>query len=140
MTMQFGLNHMKDDSEAMIEPQRDARMAHDLGGFSNYLLCHGIDVSISQTELPKRPYEERADAILLLLSAAGKGLLNIHAMRRASEQFNHEDYLQLSYYDRWLRAMVALCIEEGVFLKEEWLMKRKQVERRSKAIWHGKSD
>ena len=136
MTMQFGLNHMKDDSEAMIEPQRDARMAHDLGGFSNYLLCHGIDVSISQTELPKRPYEERADAILLLLSAAGKGLLNIHAMRRASEQFNHEDYLQLSYYDRWLRAMVALCIEERVFSKEEWLIKRKQVERRSKAIRH----
>ena len=140
MTMQFGLNHMKDDSEAMIEPQHDARMAHDLGGFFNHLLCHGIDVSISQTELPKRPYEERADAILLLLSAAGKGLLNVHAMRRASEQFNHEDYLQLSYYDRWLRAMVALCIEERVFSKEEWLIKRKQVERRSEAIRHGESD
>ena len=131
---------MKDNRKAIINPQLDTRMAHDLGGFFNHLLCHGIDESISQTELPKRPYEERADAILLLLSAAGKGLLNIHAMRRASEQFNHEDYLQLSYYDRWLKAMVALCIEERVFSKEEWLIKRKQVERRSEAIRHGESD
>ena len=131
---------MKDNRKAIIDSQLDARMAHDLGGFLDHLLCHGIDVSISQTELPKQPYEERADAILLLLSAVGKGLLNIHAMRRASEQFNNEDYLQLSYYDRWLRAMVALCIEEGVFLEEEWLTKRKQVERRSKAIRHGESD
>ena len=130
---------MKDNRKAIIDSQLDARMAHDLGGFLDHLLCHGIDVSISQTELPKQPYEERADAILLLLSAAGKGLLNIHAMRRASEQFNHEDYLQLSYYDRWLRAMVALCIEEGVFSKEEWLIKLKQVERRIKAIRHGES-
>ena len=125
---------MKDNRKAIIDTQLDSRMAHDLGGFFNHLLCHGIDESISQTELPKRPYEERADAILLLLSAVGKGLLNVHAMRRASEQFNHEDYLQLSYYDRWLRAMVALCIEERVFSKEEWLIKRKQVERRSKTI------
>ena len=140
MIMQFGSNHMKDNRKAIIDSQLDARMAHDLGGFLDHLLCHGIDVSISQTELPKQPYEERADAILLLLSAVDKGLLNIHAMRRASEQFNNEDYLQLSYYDRWLRAMVALCIEEGVFLEEEWLIKRKQVERRSKAIRHGESD
>ena len=140
MIMQFGLNHMKDTPKAIIDTQLDTRMAHDLGGFFNHLLCHGIDVSISQTELPKRPYEERADAILLLLSAAGKGLLNVHAMRRASEQFNHEDYLQLSYYDRWLRAMVELCIEEGVFSKEEWLIKRKQVKMRSKAIRHEGGD
>ena len=140
MIMQFGLNHMKDTPKAIIDTQLDTRMAHDLGGFFNHLLCHGIDVSISQTELPKRPYEERADAILLLLSAAGKGLLNVHAMRRASEQFNHEDYLQLSYYDRWLRAMVALCIEEGVFSKEEWRIKRKQVEMRSKVIRHEGGD
>ena len=79
MIMQFGLNHMKDNCKAMNASQLDARMAHDLGGFLDHLLYHGIDVSISQTELPKRPYEERADAILLLLSAAGKGL-------RASEQ------------------------------------------------------
>ena len=127
---------MKDDRKTMIEPQREARMAHDLGGFLEHLTCHGIDVSIPKEETLKQPYEERTDALLLLLSAADRGLLNVHAMRRASEQFNHEDYLQLSYYDRWLRAMVALCIEEGVFSEEEWLVKRQQVERRSKTIRH----
>ena len=66
--------------------------------------------------------------------------MNVHAMRRASEQFNHEDYLKLSYYDRWLRAMVALCIEEGVFSEEEWLVKRQQVEGQGEAIHRRKSD
>mgnify|MGYP001311488180 FL=1 len=131
---------MKDDRKTMIEPQREARMAHDLGGFLEHLTCHGIDVSIPKEEMLKQPYEERTDALLLLLSAAGRGLLNVHAMRRASEQFNHEDYLQLSYYDRWLRAMVALCIEEGVFSEEEWLVKRQQVERQSEAIKSSKID
>jgi len=127
---------MKDDRKTMSEPQREARMAHDLGGFLEHLTCHGIDVSIPKEETLKQPYEERTDALLLLLSSAGRGLLNVHAMRRASEQFNHEDYLKLSYYDRWLRAMVALCIEEGVFSEEEWLVKRQQAERRSKTIRH----
>ena len=90
---------MKDDRKTMIEPQREARMAHDLGGFLEHLTCHGIDVSIPKEETLKQPYEERTDALLLLLSAADRGLLNVHAMRRASEQFNHEDYLKLSYYD-----------------------------------------
>lgn len=138
--MQFGLNHMKDDRKTMIEPQREARMAHDLGGFLEHLTCHGIDLSISKEEKLRQPYEERTDALLLLLSAAGRGLLNAHAMRRVAEQFNHEDYLKLSYYDRWLRAMVALCIEDGVFSEEEWLVKRQQVERQSEAIQRRRSD
>ena len=63
----------------------------------------------------QKTYEESADAMLLFLSASGKGLLNIHAMRRASEQFSNKDYLKPSYYDRWLKAMVALCFESSFF-------------------------
>ena len=75
---------MRDDRKSMIEPQSEGRLAHDLGGFLEHLLCHGIDVSISKEETLKQPYEERTDALLLLLSAAARGLLNVHAMRRAS--------------------------------------------------------
>ena len=131
---------MTDDKRANSHTHVDTRGAHDLGGFLNHLLAHGIDARISLEEMPKAPYEERADAMLLLLSNAGKGLLNIHAMRRASEQFTHEDYLKLSYYDRWLKAMAALCIETGVFSDHEWQAKQQQVLLQNKAAQKRISD
>ena len=131
---------MTDDKQAKNHTHVETRGAHDLGGFLNHLLAHGIDARISLEEMPKAPYEERADAMLLLLSNAGKGLLNIHAMRRASEQFTHEDYLKLSYYDRWLKAMAALCIETGVFTDHEWRTKQQQVLSQNEAAQRGTSD
>ena len=135
---------MTDDKQPKSHTHVETRGAHDLGGFLNHLLAHGIDARISREEMPKTPYEERADAMLLLLSNAGKGFLNIHAMRRASEQFTHEDYLKLSYYDRWLRAMAALCIETGVFTDHEWRTKQQQVlsqneaaQKKDKRLRHG---
>lgn len=131
---------MTDDRQVKNHTPVEKRGAHDLGGFLNHLLAHGIDARISREEIPKTPYEERADALLLLLSNSGKGLLNIHAMRRASEQFTHEDYLKLSYYDRWLKAMAALCIETGVFSDHEWQAKQQQVLSQNKAAQKKKSD
>ena len=131
---------MTDDKQAKNHTHVETRGAHDLGGFLNHLLAHGIDARISREEMPKTPYEERADAMLLLLSNTGKGLLNIHAMRRASEQFTHEDYLKLSYYDRWLKAMAALCIETGVFSDQEWHAKQQQVLSQNKVAQKRKSD
>ena len=131
---------MTNDKQAKSHTHVETRGAHDLGGFLNHLLAHGIDARISREEMPKTPYEERADAMLLLLSNGGKGFLNIHAMRRASEQFTHEDYLKLSYYDRWLKAMVALCIETGVFSDHEWQAKKQQVILQNKAAQKRISD
>ena len=55
-----------------------------------------------------------------LLSSPKLGIMNIHAMHRASEHFTHKDYLELSYYDRWLKGMANLCIEKGIFSQKEW--------------------
>ena len=131
---------MTDDKQAKSHTHDGTRGPHDLGGFLHHLLAHGIDARISREEVPRAPYEERADAMLLLLSNAGKGLLNIHALRRASEQFTHEDYLKLSYYDRWLKAMAALCIETGIFSDREWQAKKQQLLSQKKVAQQMKSD
>ena len=131
---------MTDNKQAKSHIHFERSGGHNLGGLLNNLLAHGIDARISREEMPKTPYEERADAMLLLLSNAGKGFLNIHAMRRASEQFTHEDYLKLSYYDRWLKAMAALCIEIGVFSDHEWRAKQQQVLSQNKAAQNRISD
>ena len=104
------------------------------------MLVHGIDASISREENPKKLYAERADAMLLSFSVSGKGLLNVHAKQRASEPFNHQDFLKLSYFDRWLMVRVAFCIETSVFSEQEWQAKRQQVVKQNKAARQRKSD
>ena len=108
----------KDISQHNVDA--DGNLAHDLGGFADRLTTFGVDTSIKIEDLPKKPYEERADAIMMLLSSPKLGIMNIHAMRRASEQFTHKEYLDLTYYDRWLKAMASLCIEKGIFSQNEW--------------------
>jgi hypothetical protein len=98
----------------------DGNLAHDLGGFADRLAAFGIDKSIKFEDPTNKPYEERADAIMMLLSSSELGIMNIHAMRRASEQFAHKEYLDLTYYDRWLKGMASLCIEKGIFSQKEW--------------------
>ena len=98
----------------------DGNLAHDLGGFADRLAAFGIDKSIKFEDPTNKPYEERADAIMMLLSSPKLGIMNIHAMRRASEQFAHKEYLDLTYYDRWLKGMASLCIEKGIFSQKEW--------------------
>jgi hypothetical protein len=98
----------------------DGNLAHDLGGFADRLAAFGIDKSIKFEDPANKPYEERADAIMMLLSSPKLGIMNIHAMRRASEQFAHKEYLDLTYYDRWLKGMASLCIEKGIFSQKEW--------------------
>jgi|TARA_B110000093_G_scaffold183106_1_gene232140 hypothetical protein len=98
----------------------DGNLAHDLGGFADRLATFGIDKSIKFEDPTNKPYEERADAIMMLLSSPKLGIMNIHAMRRASEQFAHKEYLDLTYYDRWLKGMASLCIEKGIFSQKEW--------------------
>jgi hypothetical protein len=98
----------------------DGNLAHDLGGFVDRLAAFGIDKSIKFEDPTNKPYEERADAIMMLLSSPKLGIMNIHAMRRASEQFAHKEYLDLTYYDRWLKGMASLCIEKGIFSQKEW--------------------
>jgi hypothetical protein len=83
-------------------------------------LAHDLDKSIKFEDPTNKPYEERADAIMMLLSSPKLGIMNIHAMRRASEQFAHKEYLDLTYYDRWLKGMASLCIEKGIFSQKEW--------------------
>ena len=98
----------------------DGNLAHDLGGFADRLAAFGIDKSIKFEDPTNKPYEERADAIMMLLSSPKLGIMNIHAMRRASEQFAHKEYFDLTYYDRWLKGMASLCIEKGIFSQKEW--------------------
>ena len=87
------------------------RAIHDLGG---------LDLGpIPREEHPRTLYEQRVDAMLMLLISPSCGAFKVDAMRRVIEEYNAADYEGLSYYDRWMKAMALLLVEQGVLTQEE---------------------
>ena len=86
------------------------RRQHDLGG----LELGPID----RDEHPRTLFEMRVDAMLMLLTHPSCGAFKVDAMRRAVENYSRLDYEQLPYYQRWLKAIRQLLVEQGVLTDE----------------------
>jgi nitrile hydratase len=83
---------------------------HDMGGQPTHL-------HIDSTEHALADWEVVADAVSVALGA--KGLRTTDESRRAMEDMPADDYLSLSYYERWIRGTEQLLIEKGVLTREE---------------------
>ena len=86
------------------------RAHHDLGGVSRYA-CEKIDTGPHALTA----FDKQVDAIRQLLSA--KGLMNVDELRRGIEAIPEAEYHSLSYYERWLRSIVATLVRKGVSRK-----------------------
>lgn len=82
------------------------RRQHDLGG-----LAMG---AIDRGEHPRTLYEMRVDAMLMLLTNPGCGAFKVDALRRAIENYSRMEYEGLPYYDRWVKAVRQLLVEQGI--------------------------
>ena len=58
-----------------------------------------------------------ADGVAQALGA--KGIRTTDESRRAMEDMPAEDYLSLSYYERWVRGTEQLLVEKGILSTEE---------------------
>lgn len=87
------------------------RSHHDMGG-----LAAG---PVEQSEHEYDFWEKRVDAMMVLLSSPDKKLLRVDELRRAIESLTPEDYDNLGYYERWIRAIVAVMLEKGVVTQDE---------------------
>jgi hypothetical protein len=90
---------------------------HDMGGRPN-------DVPLNTAEHALADWEVVTDAINAALSA--KGLRTTDQLRRAMEDMPENDYLALSYYERWARGTEQLLVEKDILSAEE--VDRKMVE------------
>jgi hypothetical protein len=84
---------------------------HDMGG---------------QSAGPVRPsehdyalWEKRVDALMVLLSGAGKRLITVDELRRGIESIGPDAYDKMAYYERWITSITGLMIEKGVLSKDE---------------------
>jgi nitrile hydratase beta subunit len=81
---------------------------HDMGGM------HGFGPIERDEEAFHAEWEKRVHALLATAFTRGIGPPNIDASRHALERMQPSAYLQSSYYERWLAALQAGLVEEGV--------------------------
>ncbi len=85
------------------------RAVHDVGGLEFS--------TIDQTEHELTYYEKRVDAMLMLL--IGKQYFRVDALRRMIESYAEQEYDGVPYYDRWIKAIRNLLIEQEVLSAAE---------------------
>ena len=64
-------------------------------------------------------HEKRIDAMLMLLTSARIGAFKVDALRRAIEAHTQGEYHKFGYYDKWIRAIRDLLIEQGILTAAE---------------------
>ena len=87
------------------------RKVNDVGGLDGG--------SLDLTEHANTLFEKRVDALVMLLVHPSIGAFKVDALRRAVESNSQEDYAELGYYAKWLRAVRDLLIEQQVFTAAE---------------------
>jgi len=103
----------------MSEPRRKTmpregaggRAAHDVGG---------LDFGpIDRTEHDLALWEKRTDAMLVLLRDNKRRVLSVDAHRRTIEDYGQQEYDRTTYYEKWIRAIRNLLVEQEVLTREE---------------------
>ncbi len=96
------------------------RKIHDRGGLPT-------DESIDRTEHQMEAWERRVDSLNSILGE--KGFKRADELRRAIESLGPEQYLTLSYYEKWTTAFEVLLVEANVMTSEEIDQKMAALER-----------
>jgi len=101
------------------------RAVHDVGGLQFGPIDHAEhDLAL---------WEKRVDAMMILLYSK-KSLWTVDAMRRTIEDYGQQTYDKTEYYEKWVRAMRNLLVEQEVLNRAEIDARMKEVaERHRKA-------
>lgn len=96
--------------KTLLREGAEGRAVHDVGGLDfGPIDRHEHDLAL---------WEKRTDAMLILL-AANKGVFKIDAMRRVIEDYGQQEYDRTTYYEKWIRAIRNLLVEQEVVSADE---------------------
>ena len=97
----------------------EGRAVHDVGGLDfGPIDRHEHDLAL---------WERRTDAMLILLVGTRKNAFTVDGLRRVIEDYGQQDYDATTYYQKWIRAIRNLVVEQE-------LLTRAEVEARMTAI------
>jgi len=88
------------------------RKVNDVGGLPKEGALH-------LEEHPVTLHEKRIDAMLMLLTSPKVDAFKVDALRRAIEHHTADDYRKFGYYDKWIRAVRDLLIEQSILTAAE---------------------
>jgi len=79
----------------------------------------GMDFGqIDMTEHDLAYWERRVDAMIVLLNTK-KHVFKTDAMRRVIESYNQQQYDSTAYYEKWVRALRNLVLEQELITRDE---------------------
>lgn len=97
--------------KTMLRKGAGGRAAHDVGG-----LEFG---PIDREEHDLALWEKRTDAMLRLMASPQKRAFTVDGMRRVIEDYGQQQYDRTTYYEKWIRALRNLVVEQGILTREE---------------------
>jgi hypothetical protein len=74
---------------------------------------------VERDEHAYEQWEQRVDALMMLLSAKERRLLRVDELRRNIESLGADAYDRMGYYERWMHAIVQTLIQRGVISIDE---------------------
>ncbi len=75
-------------------------------------------------------WEQRVDALMMLLSHRDRRLVRVDELRRNIESLGAQAYDRMGYYERWMHSIAQVLIQRGVITIDE--LGQKLAERESK--------
>lgn len=102
---------MTPERKTLVRDDADGRAVHDVGG---------LDFGpIDRSEHDLALWEKRVDAMMILLFAPGRATFRVDAMRRVIEDYGQQCYDRTEYYEKWVRAIRTLLVEQEVVTRAE---------------------
>lgn len=108
--------------KTMLRKGAGGRAAHDVGG-----LEFGL---IDREEHDLALWEKRTDAMLRLLVGPQKRAFTVDGMRRVIEDYGQQQYDRTTYYEKWIRAVRNLVVEQEIVTREEIEARMAEVRKR----------
>ena len=103
----------------MSQPKRKTRLRKGAGGRAAHDVG-GLDFGpVDRHEHDPALWEKRTDAMLILLVGAKKSAFKIDAMRRVIEDYGQQEYDATTYYQKWIRAVHNLLVEQEIITEAE---------------------
>src|SRR5215510_9958615 len=99
---------------AMPQPKRKVLKRKDAGGRAVHDVG-GLEFGpIDRHEHDLALWEKRTDAMLRLLVGPQKRAFSVDGMRRVIEDYGQQQYDRTTYYEKWIRAVRNLVVEQGL--------------------------
>jgi hypothetical protein len=109
----------------------DGMAVHDIGGLDfGPIDRHEHDLAL---------WEKRVDAMMITLYAK-KGVFTVDAMRRVIEDYGQQAYDRTDYYEKWVRALRTLLIEQEVLTRADIDARMAEVVAKHRAAGRAVSD